>query len=60
MYKVAISWQHYKLGQNMSISVSCDQNQAAHEGFFGFSPTSKPKPLLFLFLFSALLPKPTK
>lgn len=57
MYKVAISWQHYELGQNMSISLICDQNQAIHEGFW-FSPTSKLKTLLFLFPFSILLPKP--
>lgn len=36
MYKVAISWQHYELGQNMSISVICDQNQAIREGFWFF------------------------
>ena len=53
MYKVAISWQHYELGQNTSISVICDQNQGSV-----FYPTPKLKPLIFSFLFSALHPKP--
>lgn len=30
MCKAVNSWQHYELGQNMSISVICDQNQAIH------------------------------
>lgn len=59
MHKVAISWQHYELSQNTSISVICDQNQAIHEGFWVF-PHLKTKNLSFFsYLFSILLPKPT-
>lgn len=55
MYEVAISWQHYELGQNMSISTICDQNQAVHEGFWVF-PHPKTKNYFFPFFSASCSP----